>query len=218
MARITANADIILCWLTCRKEAWASQSHSGPPYPHRLTFGVKPGFSSRRRHRRTAVPVLPASWSYHAASRQMAQRARWASEVSKSLPSKSGEMSGCSPFRESCPYLCWVVNGIKLFFIWFLSRHVDSDQAEVRSAALDAVESCYIGLDMDSARIHRLLGAVNDKTKTLIDEVGSSEICFVQLCRIIRLIFHSNVLRFRISKYAFLPQKLHIALFVSLRT
>lgn len=53
----------------------------------------------------------------------------------------------------------------------FLSRHVDSDQAEVRSAALDAVESCYMGLDMDSARIHRLLGAVNDKTKTLIDEV-----------------------------------------------
>lgn len=48
---------------------------------------------------------------------------------------------------------------------------MDSDQAEVRSAALDAVESCYIGLDMDSARIHRLLGAVNDKTKTLIDEV-----------------------------------------------
>lgn len=41
----------------------------------------------------------------------------------------------------------------------------------MRSAALDAVESCYIGLDMDSARIHRLLGAVNDKTKTLIDEV-----------------------------------------------
>lgn len=64
-------------------------------------------------------------------------------------------------------------------------RHVDSDQTEVRSAALDAVESCYMGLDMDSARIHRLLGAVNDKTKTLIDEVGNYVIfavlypCFV---------------------------------------
>lgn len=54
---------------------------------------------------------------------------------------------------------------------WLEPRHVDSDQAEVRSAALDAVEACYIGLDMDSGRIHRLLGAVNDKTKTLIDEV-----------------------------------------------
>lgn len=52
-----------------------------------------------------------------------------------------------------------------------MRRHVDSDLAEVRSAALDAVEACYIGLEMDSARIHRLLGAVNDKTKTLIDEV-----------------------------------------------
>ncbi|CAM9903323.1 unnamed protein product [Scytosiphon promiscuus] len=51
-----------------------------------------------------------------------------------------------------------------------LAKHVDSDQAEVRSAALDAVESCYVGLDKDSARIHRLLGTVNDKTKTLIDE------------------------------------------------
>ncbi len=45
----------------------------------------------------------------------------------------------------------------------------------MRSAALDAVESCYVGLDMDSARIHRLLGAVNDKTKTLIDEVRTSD-------------------------------------------
>lgn len=62
----------------------------------------------------------------------------------------------------------------------FLSRHVDSDQTEVRSAALDAVESCYMGLDMDSARIHRLLGAVNDKTKTLIDEVRGIETCFLQ--------------------------------------
>ncbi|CAM9795466.1 unnamed protein product [Ectocarpus sp. 6 AP-2014] len=51
-----------------------------------------------------------------------------------------------------------------------LAKHVDSDQAEVRSAALDAVEACYLGLDKDSSRIHRLLGAVNDKTKTLIDE------------------------------------------------
>ncbi|CAM9413692.1 unnamed protein product [Ectocarpus fasciculatus] len=51
-----------------------------------------------------------------------------------------------------------------------LVKHVDSDQAEVRSAALDAVEACYVGLDKDSSRIHRLLGAVNDKTKTLIDE------------------------------------------------
>lgn len=58
-------------------------------------------------------------------------------------------------------------------------RHVDSDQAEVRSAALDAVESCYMGLDMDSARIHRLLGAVNDKTKTLIDEVYIYTRCLV---------------------------------------
>lgn len=55
--------------------------------------------------------------------------------------------------------------------MFLCSRHVDSDQAEVRSAALDAVEACYMGLDMDSGRIHRLLGAVNDKTKTLIDEV-----------------------------------------------
>lgn len=61
----------------------------------------------------------------------------------------------------------------------FLHRHVDSDQAEVRSAALDAVESCYVGLDKDSARIHRLLGAVNDKTKTLIDEVCPSLVCVV---------------------------------------
>lgn len=52
---------------------------------------------------------------------------------------------------------------------------MDSDQAEVRSAALDAVEACYVGLDKDSSRIHRLLGAINDKTKTLIDEVRSRE-------------------------------------------
>lgn len=70
-----------------------------------------------------------------------------------------------------------------MIFVRFLSRHVDSDQAEVRSAALDAVESCYMGLDMDSARIHRLLGAVNDKTKTLIDEVRYVETCFVQFRR-----------------------------------
>lgn len=59
---------------------------------------------------------------------------------------------------------------------------MDSDQAEVRSAALDAVESCYIGLDMDSARIHRLLGTVNDKTKTLIDEVRTLDDGTTQFC------------------------------------
>lgn len=47
-----------------------------------------------------------------------------------------------------------------------------------------------MGLDMDSARIHRLLGAVNDKTKTLIDEVRYVETCFVQLRRRI----HSRIL------------------------
>lgn len=51
-------------------------------------------------------------------------------------------------------------------------RHVDSDQAEVRSAALDAVGSCYVSLDMDPSRIHRLMGSVNDKTKTLVEEVN----------------------------------------------
>lgn len=54
---------------------------------------------------------------------------------------------------------------------FLFARHVDSDQADVRSAALDAVESCYVGLDMDSARMLRLIGPVNDKTKTLVDEV-----------------------------------------------
>lgn len=60
-----------------------------------------------------------------------------------------------------------------------VGRHVDSDQAEVRSAALDVVESCYISLDMDSARIHRLLGTVNDKTKTLVEEVRMKSWCIV---------------------------------------
>lgn len=84
---------------------------------------------------------------------------------------------------------------IPMMFVWFLSRHVDSDQAEVRSAALDAVESCYMGLDMDSARIHRLLGAVNGKTKTLIDEVRYIESCVVQLCHRTHLRFAVDILR-----------------------
>lgn len=54
---------------------------------------------------------------------------------------------------------------------------MDSDQAEVRSAALDAVGSCYVSLDMDPSRIHRLMGSVNDKTKTLVEEVNLALVC-----------------------------------------
>ena len=60
----------------------------------------------------------------------------------------------------------------RLFCCPSYPRHVDSDQAEVRSAALDAMGACYVSLDMDPARIHRLMGSVNDKTKTLVEEVS----------------------------------------------
>ena len=68
-------------------------------------------------------------------------------------------------FRTVCPFLSYLSS------LFFSFRHVDSDQAEVRSAALDAVESCYVALGMNASRMHRLLGPVNDKTKSLVDEV-----------------------------------------------
>lgn len=47
-----------------------------------------------------------------------------------------------------------------------------------------------MGLNMDSARIHRLLGAVNDKIKTLIDEVRkiATTVCYVA-CTLFRRLF-----------------------------
>ncbi|CAM9113078.1 unnamed protein product [Choristocarpus tenellus] len=51
-----------------------------------------------------------------------------------------------------------------------LTRLVDSGEAEVRSAALDVLQAAYVGLERDIARLYRLLGPGNDKTKTLIDE------------------------------------------------